>query len=184
MNSSLRIIENNSISIFSVELTSINICKYIEITKKYAVGDNFYIGHYRKDGINLSHDDWDKSKRIIECLEASEMYKSLDLANQEKHLMTGCLPINDETYTMLPMLFHYYLETIYFCPKIDWDTFINSYKNYMRDDTNEYIIRNFTDVLFSYYDSGRFSISFNSNIYEMDDVYADIQKIVSWGQSD
>lgn len=87
--------------------------------------------------------------------------------------------MSDGTYEMLPKIFHYYLETIYFCPKIDWSTFAESYIDYMKHSTKDFVLNGFTDFLFAYVDSGDFSIEFDKNRYDKDLIYRDIQNILS-----
>lgn len=87
--------------------------------------------------------------------------------NHNKHELAACHVPNDSNfYEIIDKIFHYYLETILFCPKISWNVFLHSYKDYMKFGVKDYILNGYTDILFSYVDSGDFSISFNSEIYD------------------
>ncbi len=162
--------------------------KCIDITKRLANGDQFYFSNYRTDGINLTNEDWAKYVREIpEYFQTNGKYEPLTVYVQNKkktrnfgsYITAGYLPVSNETYEMLPKIFHYYLETIYFCPKIGWRTFVESFSNYMEHGAKDYVLNGFTDFLFSYGDSGDFSISFNENIYDYNMVYKDIKNILS-----
>ena len=67
---------------------------------------------------------------------------------------------------MIERIFHYYLNTIVFSPKVDWDTFVRSYSDYMNIVIDDYVLNEYTDFLFSYVDSGDFSVTFNPKLYD------------------
>ena len=163
--------------------------KIVEIIKNFANGEEMFFGHYRLDGINLTVDEWNQySREIPEYFKSFGRYESITETVVKKngkiktysgHLITSSSPINASTFEIIPKVFHYYLETTCFCPKINWKIFTESYQNYMKDGVKDYIMSDYTNFLFSYSDSGKFSISFNPNINNPDIVYKRIVKIIS-----
>lgn len=161
--------------------------KCIDITKHFVKGDELFFGHYRTDGLNLTDEECIKyEKEINEHFKSNGRFEPIvDKAVKKRgietysgYLVASSLPINNETYTLLPKIFHYYLETIYFTPKISWETFAQSYRNYMDHGARGYIANGFTDFLFSYIDSGDFSLTFDSRIYEKDSILNKIMEIL------
>ena len=94
-------------------------------------------------------------------------------------LTVGSLPANDGTYDVLPNIFHYYLETIFFCPKIDWETFKQSYCDYMKHGARNYVQNGYADFLFAYTDSGDFSISFDPQENDPQALSDEIRRVIS-----
>jgi len=160
---------------------------FIEVIQHFTKGREFFFGHYRTDGINLTGEEWEKyGKEIPEYFQANGRYDSLVMTVEKRgktkevgELIVGSAPVNDSIYEMLPKIFHYYLETIFFCPKIDWKTFAQEYRGYMKHGASDFISKGYTDFLFAYVDSGDFSISFNPNVYEVDSVCEEINRILS-----
>lgn len=161
---------------------------YIEIVRHFIKDDEMFLGHYRTDGINLTNEERMKyKKQISEYYQNNGKYESLDerivekcrAKMQQEYLTAGRLPINDDVYVILPKIFHYYLETILFCPKITWDMFTQSYRDYMKHGAEGYVLNGFTDFLFSYSDSGVFSITFNPSLYDYNMISQDIHGILS-----
>lgn len=162
--------------------------KCVIITKHFTKGNEFFFGFFRTDGFNLTNEQFQRyDKEIPDYLSENGRYETLTNTIQEKHKIkvisgyqsVASLPVNDMTYEMLPKFFHYHLETNFFCPKIEWETFVKSYHDYMKHGCSSYIMNDFTDFLFSYVDSGDFSISFNPNLYDKNVIYQEIEKILS-----
>ena len=63
-------------------------------------------------------------------------------------------------------ILNFYLDICFFIPKVDFETFEEFFLHYMKNSLNDYILCNITDLIFHYYDSGDFSISFNTKIYD------------------
>lgn len=165
------------------------ITKCIDITKRYAQGDTFFFGHYRVDGTNLTVEDQLRyAKEIPDYFQTNGRYEPLTETVQKKkkvkhysgYLTVGSLPVNDETYNMLPKIFNYYLETIYFCPRIDWMTFKDDYQNYMAHGTRDYVLNGFTDFLFVYRDSGDFAVEFSQSLYDKGAVCEEVKRILDY----
>jgi hypothetical protein len=143
------------------------LCKIKNIIQYFSSGSEFYFGHYKVDGVNISHKEFlliDKEmdlffNEIGERIQILELQNGGTLAPNE---LTVCRVPNDyRIYELMPKMFHYYLETTFFCPKISWDTFVNAYKCYTINGTTDYVINGYTDYLFAYVDSGDFIVSFD-----------------------
>lgn len=163
---------------------------YIKLLKHFVKGKEVFFGFYRTDGINLTNEEWLKyDKEIPEYFQKYGRYEPLVETVEKRgkikiysgYLTVGSLPVNEETFEMLPKVFHCYLETILFCPKIDWDTFVQSYRDYMKHGASEYIMDGYADFLFTYADSGVFSISFDTNVYDPKTAHKEINKIKDRG---
>ena len=74
----------------------------------------------------------------------------------------------------LYVILNFYLDICFFKPKVDFETFEEFFLQYMKNSLNDYILYNITDLIFHYYDSGDFSISFNTTIYNP----TEIQRII------
>ncbi len=176
-----------TICITNIGMLPDKIQKCIYITKHFTKGNEFFFGHYRTDGINLTNKERaEYGKEISEYFVKNGKYEPIPiyvekrkrLKRLEDYITVGFLPVSDGMYELLPKLFRYYLETIYFCPKVEWGVFVESFRNYIQHGTKDYVVNGFTDFLFTYGDSGDFSISFNRDIVNKDIVYQDIKKIL------
>ena len=181
-NSHLSIFEReNSNGSYSIcfENTDVNrdfIDKIKEIIKHFAVGNEFFFGHYRTDGFNISNEKFlQYGLEIPEFFKANGKYKKIIKGKEKKigfitspplELIICRAPNNEKTIDMFDKIFHYYLETVLFCPKIDWETFAASYSDYMKHAARDYVLNGYTDFLFAYVDSGDFSISFDPKVYD------------------
>ena len=161
--------------------------KIIEIIKEFANEEEFFIGHFRTDGVNLKEKEFVSfSKEIPEYYKINGRYELLNVKIEKKskikvynnYLAVGSLPVNNATFEILPKLFNFYLDTILFCPKVKWKEFVQSYSNYINRGASNYIMNGATDFLFCYHDSGDLLITFNSKIYNKKIVYEKIIKIV------
>lgn len=74
--------------------------------------------------------------------------------------------MDDESYKMLSCVFDYYLDTVIFVPQMEWDFFTQYHYEYMNHSNEDYVVGGFTQVVFSYFDSGDFSVCFNSQKYD------------------
>lgn len=136
--------------------------KIKEIIRYFAGGPELFFGHYRQDGMYLSKNEFLQYSREIPVYFSSRgRYAQID-----SYLTVCCAPNDTETLEMLQKVFPYYLETTVFCPKVDWETFTASYGNYMDHGTKDYAVNGFTDLTFSYVDSGDFVICFDPKVYD------------------
>lgn len=161
--------------------------KLKEIIKHFAVGNQLFFGHYKLDGMNISR------KEFLECASKIPQYfssngkyqkivkspiKKFDITCPLQELVVCQAPNNSETYEILANVFNYYLETILFCPKIDWETFVHSYSNYIDNVTKDYVLNGYADFVFSYVDSGDFSICFDPTVYNAQAIREKIEIIL------
>lgn len=160
--------------------------KIAHIIKELTDGRVLFFGHYKKDGINISDSMFKQygidivsfftTHGLYNPIEETYLKKGKVYTRQE---LTVCSAPNDEiTYRMFEKIFHYYLETVVFSPQIEWNTFVDSYSNYMNIVTNDYVMNGYTDFIFSYVDSGDFSITFNSSKYDSRVMENMINKII------
>ena len=160
--------------------------KIAQIIKEFTDGSLLYFGHYKKDGINISNSVFKQyGIDIVSFFTTHGVYNPIEetyLKNGKvctRQELTVCSAPNDKiTYSMFEKIFHYYLETVVFSPKIEWNTFVDSYSNYMNIVTNDYVLNGYTDFIFSYVDSGDFSITFNPVKYDSKVMENRINKII------
>ena len=175
------------IHIANVGLQQDSLDRIKKVIKFFATGSEFFLGHYRTDGINISNEQFIKyGLEIQEYFKENGKYQKI-IKGSEKHFLfisecplelVVCSAPNDEkTVDLMDKIFHYYLETIVFCPKIDWDTFVASYSNYMEHAAKDYVLNGFTDFLFAYVDSGDFSVSIDPKIYDQKVIREQIERI-------
>lgn len=178
---------SSSVKIDNIGLHSETMQKCGILVKRFATGNEFFFGHYRLDGINLKKEEWVRyDKEIPEFFKTSGRYEPLETTVEKRgkikthsgYLTVGSLPVSDETYEMLPKIFHYYLDTVFFCPKIDWNTFVQSFRDYMKRGAWGYAVNGFTDFLFEYSDSGDFCISYDPNMIDTKMVNAEVKRIL------
>lgn len=144
--------------------------KINSLIKSFTNGHELFFGHYKTDGMNISNKElllysadipkYFTKYGVYQKIVAKNK-KILTLFSPPQELIVCRAPNNENTYKILSKVFHYYLETIIFCPKIDWETFVDSYARYMNNVTRDYVLDGYTDFLFSYIDSGDFSITFD-----------------------
>lgn len=160
--------------------------KIAHIIKELTDGRVLFFGHYKKDGINISDSMFKQyGIDIVSFFTTHGLYNPIEQTYLKKgkvytrQELTVCSAPNDETtYRMFEKIFHYYLETVVFSPQIEWNAFVDSYSNYMNIVTNDYVLNGYTDFIFSYVDSGDFSITFNPSKYDSKVMGNRINKII------
>lgn len=172
---------NPSMDVFEIWINSIGrepeiIRRCAEITREFATGKIFFWGFYMTDGINLTNDQWDQyTEEIPDFFQTYGKYEEIyetcsNGKNRNTPLSIARSPIHECTYEMFPKLFHYHLETNFFSPKITWEVFEKSFRNYVAHGCNDYVKNKFTDFLFSYVDSGDFIFRFNPEIFDKEKI--------------
>ena len=155
------------------EEKELNTCN--NIIKHFSKGKELLFEFYREDGINLTEDEFLKYKKEI-----PEYFKKHGKILVIDDIRTiACLPINERIYEIFPKIFNYYLETSFFVPRIDWESFVHQYHENVKNRKLNFIENNYTDVILRYVDSGIFMIEFNFNVYDKDKLYDEITKIAS-----
>lgn len=117
-------------------------------------------------------------KNLIQLLLSAYQDINGEIIKLNNYLSVAKTKLNASFYEVLPYVFDYYLDIVLFNPKIDWETFVNYHFQYMDHNHAGYIISDFTEFLFSYFDSSDFSVSFNSVNYFSEDVYGKISEIM------
>ena len=117
-------------------------------------------------------------KNLIQLLLSAYQDINGEIIKLNNYLSVAKTKLNASFYEVLPYVFDYYLDIVLFNPKIDWVTFVNYHFQYMDHNHARYIISDFTEFLFSYFDSSDFSVSFNSVNYFSEDVYGKISEIM------
>ncbi|MBR0482311.1 MAG: hypothetical protein IJJ48_07560 [Firmicutes bacterium] len=154
--------------------------KIIRIMQHYSLGEEYYFGFYRLDGIKMTKEEWIRyDKEIPAYFKQNGTFQEITetvygKSGREKtysgYLIVARAKINNDLYQNLQWFFKYYLETVMFVPKISFDIFKEVFSNYMRESTKSYLANNYTDFLYTYYDSGSFDISFDPQKYDVDKV--------------
>lgn len=162
--------------------------KIKDIIKHFVKGDEIFFGHYRTDGMNISKESFKKyALEIREYFKSNGKYEKIIIVPEKKFMfitsppckLTVCsAPANVATYKMMDKIFHYYLETTVFCPKMNWETFVDEYSNYMSYGARDYVVKEYTDFLFAYFDSGDFSITFDPNTHDPKTIKNEIFEIL------
>ena len=164
--------EVNKIAINNIGLKEENMQKCVEIIKMLTEKEIFYFGFYRTDGINLKNDEWEWCDAEIPKF----FSKYGEFIQLDGVLAVGRACVNEESYKMLPWIFHYYLETKLFCPNISWVSFIEFQKNYFSNTNEDYF--NLSDCIFNYNDSGDLFIYLNKTKYDVDRIYKSINGLL------
>lgn len=161
--------------------------KINKIIKSFVQGNEMFFGFYRLDGLHLTKDEWEKcDKEIPLFFKETGEYKGIverviNRRGKEKeysgYLTVAKTQINEQLYENLQWIFQYHLETSFFVPKISFIEFETVYRNYMKNAAKDYITNGYTDFLFSYYDSGDFSVSFDPKKYNTEYVCEKIENI-------
>ena len=149
-----------------------NFLNAIEKIIKAFLGDKeVFFGFCRTDGINLTLEEQRKLKYEIPAF----FQKNGDLQNLSEYLTVARIISNNYRYSFIPLIFDYYLETIMFNPKVDWEVFKQHHSNYLEHRFDEIILNHFAEALFYYYDSGDFLICFNPQMYNPREVRSMIE---------
>lgn len=161
--------------------------KINEIIKNFVQGNEMLFGFYRTDGLNLTKDEWKKcDKEIPLFFKENGEYKDIvekviDRKGSEKeysgYLVAAKAQVNEQLYENLQWILQYYLETAFFVPKISFTEFETIFSNYMKKSTKDYISNGYTDFLFSYFDSGSFSVTFDPKKYDIKYVCEKVENI-------
>lgn len=162
--------------------------KINNIIKHFAQGNELFFGFYRIDGLNLTKEEFQKCDREIPIFfkengEYREVAQEvIDRKGRIKtysgYLTVAKAEVNDKLYKNLQWILQYYLETVFFIPKISFDEFEDIYRNYMKKPAENYVVKEYTDFLFSFFDSGDFSVTFDPKKYDAKHVCEAIETII------
>lgn len=149
-----------------------------KIIKAFLLDKEVFFGFCRTDGMNLTLEQQKELKNEIPAF----FQKIGDLQNLSEYLTVARIKLNNYSYSYIPLVFDYYLETIMFNPKVDWEIFKQHYSNYQEHRFDEIILNSFAEVLFYYFDSGDFLICFNPKTYSPREVRSMISLLFATNQ--
>lgn len=146
-----------------------------------------FFDFYRKYGGDRVDDDIDKFQ--IEIVDFFRKYGDLETEHYIKNKwcsdMTmnaiGRLPVNKETFEMIPYFCDFYLETLMFTPSNNytWEQFVEYFQYHTMDRKIEYLLDNkFANIIFTKTDGGDFNIIFNKDILDLAEVEGHITNII------
>ena len=131
-----------------------------EFLKAFFKTDKIFLGFYRIDGINLTFEEVKLRQQIPYLLQ-----KWGKTENYNEYVSIAEAEASDMFYNYVPSIFDYYLDTILFNPKIDWNIFRRYYFDYQNCTYCHFIINDWAEIVFNYFDSGDFSIYYNPKKY-------------------
>ncbi len=132
-----------------------------KIIEAFLADKEVFFGFYRTDGLNLTLEE----QKTLENEIPAFFQKNGDMQNISEYLSVARSKLNYDCYNYIPFIFDYYLETIMFPSKVDWEIFKQHHSNYQEHRFEEIITNHFSEVLFFYFDSGDFLICFNPKMY-------------------
>jgi len=160
--------------------------KCIKLINCFTNGNECLFGLYREDGNFEDHNDvLIYRSKIPEYYKKNGKFADLTLdefKNQKKFdrriSAIGSLPLNEETYKMIPIICNYYLETMFFESKKSWEDFKTMYRSKNMQCVSDLINNGYTDFVFLNIDSGTFCVEFNTKKYNSDTVMKKIKSII------
>lgn len=132
-----------------------------KVFDSFLIDKELFLGFFRIDGVNLTLKRQKELKYEIPKL----FQKYGEMQNLNEYLSVAKINSNDHIHNFIPSIFDYYLETTLFNSKVSWETFKQYHFNYQQHRFDDIILNNFAEMLFSYFDSGDFSICFNPKVY-------------------
>ena len=160
----------------------------IALIKNFSIGTEYFFGFYRYDGITFTKDEAAEAERLIpDYFRQKGTYVSLTdtvvRRNKKIEMIEGMLhaaklPVNEETLSFMPYAFRYFGSTVCFCPNVSWETFLAAFQNFHREGSRDYLIKGYTDILFSFVDSGDLIVDFNPAVWNKNKVEYEISQIL------
>lgn len=136
--------------------------KIVKLISYFSKDSEMYFGFWREDGVNITYKQFKEyRKEIPDFFSEYGSIKKLD-----EYLSIAKIGTKYIFEKQLYAILNFYLDICFFIPKVDFETFEEFFLHYMKNSLNDYILCNITDLIFHYYDSGDFSISFNTKIYD------------------
>ena len=173
------------ITISNIGLLDSHLPYCVEIVRRFTHADTFFFGFFRTDGIYLDDQKMEEyAQEIPDYFHHNGRYREFPLlVNKRKNLYESLIkvasaPVGEELYTLLPHMFRYYLTTVFFSPKVEWDDFSQRFSHFVKQGTKGFIEEGYADMLFVYEDSEHFAVEFHTDVYDMNDVYWEIVRIL------
>ena len=182
--------------LYCVEIDNLSLDRFCfdklnETIKCFLEDGDVFFGFYRTDGLYLNSNEFKKYSVDIPLF-FKENGEYIDIVQEiqtrrKRKIYSGFLMVartvsNQKLFNKLQWIFKYYLETSFFSPKISFSKFFDIHSNYMHQSSNIYLLDGYTDFLFSFYDSNRFSIMFDPQKQDIDFVCDTIKNI--WSNTD
>lgn len=164
--------------------------KIVKILKLFTLGQELFFGFYRTDGLTLTKEEWVKcDKEIPHFFNENGEYKEISerivnrwrkVKEYKGYLTVARAYIDDSLFEEIKWILQYYLETTFFVPsnKFNFVEFENEFRNYMKNPIYSFLDKGYTEMLFQYYDSRHFSVVFNAQRYNCEDIKNKILLIV------
>ena len=137
-----------------------------KIIREFFIDDSVFWGFYRVDCLNLTR----KQQKKLESEIPAFFQDNGDIEILSKYLIVARINSNEYDYDFVPYIFDYYLDTIMFNSKVDWEVFKKYHFDYLNHKFEDIILNHFADMLLFYHDSGDLSICFDSQKYKIEDV--------------
>ena len=145
-----------------------------EIIKMYLNDEEVFFGFFRTDGMNLSSEQ----QRLLNETIPTFFQNNGEIQRLNDYLTVAKTKGNALCNGILTSLFDYYLETMIFHPKVDWEIFKHYHNCYLEHRIENIILSHFTELLLYYFDSGDIAICFDSQIYSKENIRRKIAEIL------
>lgn len=145
----------------------------IKLLKEFIFDGELFLEFYRIDGINLTAKREKELENEIPAL--FNRYGGMEIQNE--YLSMARIYDACSIYGYITAILDYYLETILFNPKVDWETFRQYHLNYPKYRCEDFIHKGLAEVLFFYFDSGDLSIYCSREKYSTKEVRGIVDKL-------
>ena len=143
------------------------------VLRAFLDGEELFFGFYRTDGAHLSTQRQGELETEIPAF----FRKFGEMRKISEYLSVAKCELNDRVYARIPAIFDYYLETTLFVPRVDWEIFRQFHAGYQEHRLESIILNHFADLLFCYADSGDFSVCFDPQAHDREQVRFVLQKV-------
>lgn len=172
---------SNSCEVITIESTdsfAFAASYYMRIVQTLTSTKKLFFGFYRKNGVALSRSEWLQYSTAIADFFSKEKRTCIDMVKnrEDVYLWAAYAPRDVDTYAMIPKFYQYYMRTLLFEPRVDWEDFLTVYPLYMKTDLCNFIEKEITDILFSYDDDGIFSVAFNPNRFSHECIITQLEQ--------
>ena len=145
-----------------------------DIISVYFKDEEVFFGFYRTDGINLSSEQ----QRILNETIPTFFQNNGEIQRLNDYLTVAKTKGKALYNGIIPSVFDYYLETMIFHPKVDWETFKHFHNRYLEHRIENIILSHFAELLLYYFDSGDIALFFDSQIYSKENIRRKITEIL------
>ena len=178
---------HNQTDIFSIWIENIRCHSNVEtvlqkIINTFTEGEVFFLC-YKTDGINISYSEFlSYGQQIYDYfMDFGKVYQCPGFNKTKNPIFSSDLVVFQmpaHSYSIMHKMFLYFLDTVFFSPNIDWDSFLNLNISLKKNMAEQCVVNGVADFVCSYVDSGDFVVTFNPNRFNPDTVYNKINEIV------